>query len=166
MVIWLPVVGWENYYEVSDSGHVRTIARTVTVPTSGRSWWQESRILRPYRTSSVGYLTLKLKAEGRAQARRIHSLVLEAFVGPRPPGMVACHIDGDHDNNTPSNLRWDTQAANIRDLIRHGKHVHLNKTHCKRGHLFDGLNTYVNPSSGGRQCRQCMRDARVRASAG
>lgn len=47
-------------------------------------------------------------------------LVLKAFVGPRPPGMEACHNDGDLANNRPSNLRWDTHAANLADRKRHG----------------------------------------------
>lgn len=38
------------------------------------------------------------------------------------------------------------------------------KTHCKRGH--DLANAYINPSSGGRQCRACMNDrARRKATA-
>lgn len=30
------------------------------------------------------------------------------------------------------------------------------KTHCKRGHEFTDENTYINPTSGGRQCRSCV----------
>lgn len=53
----------------------------------------------------------------------IHRLVLELFVGPRPDGMVACHNDGNKENNNVSNLRWDTQQANAQDRIRHGRQV-------------------------------------------
>lgn len=162
MVEWRPVLGWNGVYEVSDHGEVRSLARQVTVPSTGRTWWQAERLLRPYRTPPVGYLTLRLTANGRAETKRIHTMVLEAFVGPRPPRMVACHIDGNHDNNTVSNLRWDTQRSNMRDVVMHGKHHNVNKTHCKRGHLFDGANTYINPTSRGRQCRACMRETRAR----
>lgn len=41
-------------------------------------------------------------------------------------------------------------------------------THCQRGHAFDEANTYVNPSSGKRQCKQCrmqsLRQARKAAA--
>jgi len=46
----------------------------------------------------------------------VHRLVLEAFVGPCPDGMEACHLDSDKTNNRVSNLRWDTHLENMRDL--------------------------------------------------
>jgi hypothetical protein len=47
---------------------------------------------------------------------------LEAFVGPCPVGMEACHDpDPDPANNTRSNLRWDTPKANATDRHRHGR---------------------------------------------
>ncbi len=57
---------------------------------------------------------------GKGRNRMIHHLVLEAFVGPRPAGMVACHNDGNPQNNALSNLRWDTWISNLADMERHG----------------------------------------------
>jgi hypothetical protein len=53
-----------------------------------------------------------------------HHLVLEAFVGPRPDGMQCCHGDGNRQNNSPGNLRWDTPLANSRDKQKHGTQCH------------------------------------------
>jgi hypothetical protein len=50
----------------------------------------------------------------------VHRLVLSAFVGDCPPGMVGCHNDGDKSNNRVSNLRWGTPKENARDMIAHG----------------------------------------------
>lgn len=50
--------------------------------------------------------------------------VLEAFAGPRPAGMVACHRDGNCLNDSAFNLRWDTDLENHRDMIRHGTQIH------------------------------------------
>jgi hypothetical protein len=50
----------------------------------------------------------------------VHRLVLEAFVGPCPAGMEACHNNGVRTDNRLENLRWDTRSANCRDRIRHG----------------------------------------------
>jgi hypothetical protein len=36
-------------------------------------------------------------------------------------------------------------------------------THCKRGHLFDAVNTYID-SEGFRNCRECRREAHLRRS--
>ncbi len=55
-----------------------------------------------------GYPTVNLSRSGTKAARRIHRLVLEAFVGPCPEGMVACHNDGSRTNNDLANLRFDS----------------------------------------------------------
>lgn len=34
------------------------------------------------------------------------------------------------------------------------------KTHCKRGHPYSPANTYIWPSAGHRQCRECNRISR------
>lgn len=43
-----------------------------------------------------------------------HSLVAEAFHGPRPEGFVVDHINGVRDDNRPGNLRYITQQQNLR----------------------------------------------------
>ena len=63
-----------------------------------------------------GYLTIGV----RGRHHYIHVLVLEAFVGPCPPGMECRHADGDPTNNRLSNLSWGTPAQNAEDRIRHG----------------------------------------------
>jgi len=55
--------------------------------------------------------------------KRVHRLVLEAFIGPAPKGTICCHNDGDPTNNRLENLRWDTHSSNTRDAIRHGTYV-------------------------------------------
>jgi hypothetical protein len=50
----------------------------------------------------------------------VHKLVLITFIGPRPPGMEACHNDGKPSNNFLSNLRWDTPKNNQFDSLKHG----------------------------------------------
>jgi hypothetical protein len=52
--------------------------------------------------------------------KTVHRFTLEAFIGPRPEGMEACHGDGIRSNNRLSNLRWDTPKANYEDSVRHG----------------------------------------------
>lgn len=52
----------------------------------------------------------------------VHCLVLEAFEGERPPGMFACHRDGDPSNNHIGNLRWATPRENMIDMVGHKNH--------------------------------------------
>lgn len=87
----------------------------------------------------------------------VHPLVLEAFVGPRPPGMEACHADGNKTNNALSNLRWDTKRANELDAIRLGTRPDPDRTHCGYGHELTDENTYTTTARPNtRQCKRCL----------
>lgn len=76
--------------------------------------------MTPY-ADGTGRLNVGLRAEGKLHRRLVSRLVLEAFVGPCPPGMECCHEDGDYLNNRLTNLRWDTHVNNVADAIRHGR---------------------------------------------
>lgn len=120
---WLPVLGFEGLYEVSDLGRVRAVERTLCyerICPSGRVVQVRRHypavLLKPGTVKS-GH---KLVVLGRGNPRLVHRLVLDAFVGPRPPGKEALHGDGDPANNRLTNLRWGTRSENMRDAIRHG----------------------------------------------
>jgi hypothetical protein len=51
----------------------------------------------------------------------VHLLVLEAFVGPRPPGLEGCHANDIKADNRLVNLRWDTRKSNTRDKVRNDR---------------------------------------------
>lgn len=151
---WRPVVGWEGYYEVSDQGRVRSVDR-VMVRCNGRKYTVRQKIMATF-TEPKGHLVVTLNRDGKRSGvnRLVHQLVLEAFVGPRPEGMVACHWDDDPSHNHLNNLRWDSYSRNTYDQIRNGGHNHARKTHCKHGHPFDVENTRVS-KSGSRVCKTC-----------
>lgn len=109
---WLPVVGYEGLYEVSDLGRVRSLGRDAI----GRR--RQTRILSP--AICDRYPTVLL-SNIVAKSIRVHRLVLEAFVGPCPIGMEARHFpDRDTTNYRLDNLRWDTRKNNHADKIAHG----------------------------------------------
>lgn len=70
---------------------------------------------------TTGYKWVALRRDGETYNRRVHHLVLEAFVGPMPEGHFGCHEDDNKLNNNVRNLRWDTRRANHDDAIRNGK---------------------------------------------
>lgn len=72
-------------------------------------------------TYADGRKQVSMKRDGVSQRSSISWLVLEAFVGPRPPGMWALHRDDNKANNHVSNLRWGTPLENGRDAVRNGK---------------------------------------------
>jgi len=112
---WRDVLGWEGLYEVSNMGRVRCL------PRNGR----QARIVKPYLNRKdyprlmVSLINGRRKHGGREEFPTVHRIVLEAFVGPRPPGMEACHYNGDACDNRLANLRWDTKMGNVADRRRH-----------------------------------------------
>lgn len=133
---WRPVVGHEGAYEVSNRGQVRSVDRTVQLGNSTKTIRGKVLKLRDF-GSPHPRKAVTLYQNGKPKVRLVHHLVLEAFVGPRPPGMEGCHNNGDATENTPANLRWDTRASNIRDSVTHGTHKETRKTHCPKMHRYD-----------------------------
>lgn len=105
-----PIQGFEGYC-VGNDGSVWTAwesrGKGVRV---GNQW----KLLK--QQLHLGYPIVSLT---RTQ-RFVHTLVLEAFVGPYPKGSHCRHLDGDGRNNRLSNLCWGTVTENARDRIRHG----------------------------------------------
>lgn len=123
-VKWLPVSGYEGLYEVSSSGLVRSLDRVVGGRWGDRSRTLPGRVLRLRKEKKEhGRKTVILyDGSGKTKTKRVHRLVLEAFVGPCPSGMEGCHNDGNPANNKLNNLRWDTRSANHMDRVKHGTH--------------------------------------------
>ena len=116
---WLPVVGYEGLYEVSDHGRVRSLDRTVSSP-SRSSYEKRGRILRP-QTTHDGYYAVHLCQNGKERRHRINILVLEAFVAPKPfSSAEGNHKDGVKTNNTPANLEWCTPRENRLHALKTG----------------------------------------------
>lgn len=153
---WLPVIGFEGYYEVSDQGRVRSVTRIVA-GKEGRPRVAQGLILRPGTDRGYGGKRVSLGGPGGRQTRKVHRMVLESFVGLAPDGMVCCHNDGDPSNNRLENLRWDTPSANMLDRVKHGTDPNVQKTHCPRGHEYAGRNLIRR--SGRRHCRECSNAA-------
>jgi hypothetical protein len=113
-------------YEVSTYGDVWEIdffhgsKKLLKQKLTGRT--RQKRLSRAGGKNGV-YLHVYLKPRGLdpPKRRNVHSLVLETFVGPRPPGMEARHINGNHLDNRLTNLRWGTKKENEADRVAHDR---------------------------------------------
>lgn len=117
---WLPIVGSDGYYEVSDLGNVRSWHKTGCSTCRA----VKPKLLKPKPdTSNSGRLVVGIKmADGTYPTFRVHRLVAAAFLGPCPPGLEVCHNDGNAGNNRLANLRYDTRSSNLMDRVAHGTH--------------------------------------------
>lgn len=153
---WLPVVGYEGYYEVSDLGRVRSLDRVIRYRT-GRCEHRPGRVLKPWLTPG-GRRSVHLYKNLKSSPTTIYSLVLAAFSGPRPVGQEACHNNGDKTDDRLVNLRWDTKSANTLDMVAHGVHHAARRTRCSRGHVLAEPNLVAfRLRRGERACLACDR---------
>ena len=145
----MPVVGYEGLYEVSDQGRVFSCPRTTS---RGNSTYRvQGKELTPAPLGrSRGHLVVNLCRNGIQRTAYVHRLVLEAFVGPCPPGMEACHANDISGDNRLVNLRWDTSSANHFDAVNNGRHHWASKTVCDK----HGQEYHTQPS-GRRYCKAC-----------
>jgi len=121
---WLPVVGFEGLYEVSDHGRVRSVDRFVALenhPTlkgrtmKGRLLYQ--KVNRPLAGGNYKRKQVALWKNNREHTRNVARLVAEAFI-PNPNGFdLVLHLDDNATNNHVSNLQWGDQQENVRQLV-------------------------------------------------
>lgn len=101
---WKPIQEFNNEYEVSNLGRVRSMKRY-----GGQVW----RIM-PQTKQHHGYHAVMFWMNNKAYCRKVHRLVAQYFL-PNPDNLKEVnHIDGNKDNNHVSNLEWCTRSHNVK----------------------------------------------------
>ena len=91
--VWCTIKGFENIYEVSDQGRVKSIG------------YGDVRILRPIRDQD-GYLLVNLYKNGEKKMCKVHRLVAQAFIQNPDNLPQVNHKDENKTNNYVQNLEW------------------------------------------------------------
>lgn len=121
--IWKDIKDYEGYYQVSNLGDVKSLARMVNanLKYNVKSIQRPEKILKPFRGVKGRYFLVELNKEGIGTKKVLHHLVWEAFGDNNIIGVID-HIDNDRSNNSIDNLQRITQRANvIKD--RRGKYL-------------------------------------------
>ena len=99
-VVWMPVLGFEGLYEISNLGKVRN--------HKGETLKQGIK-----RTNCTCYKLVNLWKDGRYYKKYVHRLIAEAFI-PNPDNLpMVNHKDEDGTNNSIDNLEWCTREYNV-----------------------------------------------------
>lgn len=126
MEVWKPVVGWEELYEVSNIGRVRSIDRVCGTKHIQR---KKGRLLKQHNTIRTGgrrqdeypYKWVHMSRNCKPFRGAVHRLVAMAFVpNPNPTKFNQVnHKDENKSNNRADNLEWCDNRYNC----NYGTHV-------------------------------------------
>lgn len=111
---WKPVVGYEDSYEVSNYGRVRSVDRIIVDKNGVESFhrgFMKKQTDNKVR-GKAGYLVVRLLSNGVGITRVVHRLVAEAFIPNENNLPTVNHIDGNKQNNHVDNLEWVSFADN------------------------------------------------------
>jgi len=116
-VEYRPIAGFPGY-RIGSDGSVWTNKVWGSHRARAGDWRRRKTFFHKH-----GYPMVNLCHEGKYTIRTIHSLLLEAFIGPCPTGMTARHLDDNPVNNSLDNLCWGTAKENAQDKKRNGHQV-------------------------------------------
>lgn len=128
--------GFEDLYEVSNKGRVRSVDR-VFVRKNGRIQPVKGKILKQTKDKD-GYCKVYLSNQGIEKNVFVHRLVAEAFI-PNPDNLPQVnHINSKKDDNRVENLEWITNQQNVQHAYDFGNGLKgLDHPNARQIGLFD-----------------------------
>ncbi|MDV4829909.1 NUMOD4 motif-containing HNH endonuclease [Enterococcus faecium] len=127
---WRDIAGYEEEYEVSNCGRVRSLNYMRT---------KQAKELTPVK-DGMGYLFVNLYKNGKNRGFKIHRLVAQAFI-PNPENKPQVnHIDEDKTNNCAENLEWCTAKENMNHGTRTKRAIKTLQVNGKTSYPVLGIN--------------------------
>lgn len=117
MEIWKEIKGFENEYEISNLGNLRSKERKVNHYRSGFFRFYKSQPKKT-RIGNDGYFKCSLKKDGQRFDFRVHRLVAEAFLENKENKKIINHINGIKTDNRVENLEWCTESENTAHAVK------------------------------------------------
>lgn len=120
MIVWKPVKGFEGYYEVSNTGLIKSLARVLPQSRrNGATFIKTEKIMRSI-NHCRGYHAVQLTINKKVSRFLVHRLVAEHFID-RPYGKNQVnHINGVKTDNRVENLEWVTPQENSTHALNLG----------------------------------------------
>lgn len=118
METWKPIPNYEDKYEASNLGRIRSISRYVN--TKGNSMrFIKSRVLNQ-QINRRGYSIIALSTDKTQKTFTVHQLIALTFIPNFIKGTELNHLDGNKQNNALSNLEVSNPSHNQLHAVRTG----------------------------------------------
>ena len=159
---WLDISGYEGFYQVSNLGRVKSLAKTI-INSRGSERFYPELILKQSLSGKESDMYARLKVrlydkDRRPQQHKVHKLVAFHFISDTDERFVL-HKNGNRLDNRVSNLYFGTSSENALDAVKHGTNAQNRKKNCPLGHFLIGDNLVAAEKRrrGGnrRSCRAC-----------
>lgn len=122
-MVWKTIKGYEGYYEVSDTGRVRSLTRVIpNVSETSDIFYRtlHGREMKLTYDPINGYYVVNLRKNCTSNVRQVHRIVAETFLENPDNLPTVNHIDGNKLNNDLSNLEWASYSWNNLHALQHG----------------------------------------------
>ena len=117
MEIWKPIKNYEESYEVSNQGRVRSKDRYT--PTWNGQVLKKG-VIKTLKVDKDGYYKVWLSKDSKKKPFFVHRLVANAFIPNDEDLPIVNHMDGNKKNNVPDNLEWCTRSHNDKHAFKLG----------------------------------------------
>ena len=159
---WLPIPGYEGFYEVSNLGRVKSLAREV--PAKGGGVQMTKEAIMSFTSHKAGYHQVSLRRDGERKKELVHRLVLLVFSGYPEENQEGRHLNDVKTDNRLENLRWGSRTENLMDRQANGIDYYRNLTHCPLGHSLEGDNLMPSQIKRAGKTRSCLACNRARSN--
>lgn len=117
---WKDVFGYEEYYQVSNLGQIKSKDRLIK-KSNGVVQFRRGRLCSQA-LDKDGYAVVKLSKDGKTKSIKVHRIVYCAFKGKIPNGHEINHINFNRLDNRVDNLEALTHRENVERTVRAGRH--------------------------------------------
>lgn len=117
MEVWKPIPDYEDSYEVSNYGQVRSKDRYT--PTRNGEVFKKG-VIKTLKEDKDGYFKVCLSKNSKKKSFFVHRLVALTFIENPNNYPVVNHKDGNKQNNKVENLEWCTRSENDKHAYRIG----------------------------------------------
>lgn len=156
--VWKPVVGYEELYEVSNKGFIKSLDRFI-IRKDGKPLHCYGRLLK-FSTDRDGYKIVGLTKDKKLKQFKVHRVVAEAFI-PNPNNLPCInHKDENPANNCVDNLEWCDSKYNNNYGTRNEKLSKSLKIKHAETHYLAGKNNPMYGKKHSKEAKQKMKEKR------